>query len=119
MSRFLEFRDLIKKFRRGAGIDAETASSQVFHDCILHIKTVRATQCEDSMVQDFNKLVQQEGFKNRTAMVKTGCIKGLAYGLEMGLYAFAFWWTAKVMEGGDNFQDCTQAMMCIILGLMP
>jgi len=119
IAKYLEFRDMLAKFRRGKSANAETASAQVFHDCIVHMKTVRATQCEDKMMEEFLELVQQEGFTNRRGRLQTGLIKGTAYALELGLFAFAFWWSAKVMDEGASFADCTQAMMCIILGLMP
>jgi len=119
IAKYIEFRDMLAKFKRGKSAQAETASAQIFHDCVVHLKTVRATQCEDKMMQEFLELVQQEGFTNRWGRIQTGIIKGIAYALELWLFSFAFWWSAKVMDGGEPFEDCMQAMMCIILGLMP
>eukprot|EP00418_Pyrodinium_bahamense_P094745 CAMPEP_0179025480 /NCGR_PEP_ID=MMETSP0796-20121207/8008_1 /TAXON_ID=73915 /ORGANISM="Pyrodinium bahamense, Strain pbaha01" /LENGTH=1260 /DNA_ID=CAMNT_0020721505 /DNA_START=45 /DNA_END=3825 /DNA_ORIENTATION=- len=119
VGKYLEFKDLLKKFQRGGGTSAETASAEVFHDSISFLKTVRAMQCEQQKVREFEELTAQEGFKNYLSMLRTGLIKAAANALEFGVFAFAFWYSTRAIARGAPFQDCMSAQMVIILGLMP
>jgi len=119
VSMYLEFRAMIKKFVRGKDAHSESASAQIFHDCTSHLKTVRATQCEDAMMKEFTELVALEGFKGRKELIVVALIKGVAYSFELCHYAFAFWMAAKLMDSGEKFDECMQAMMTIIIGLTP
>merc|ERR1719424_783428 len=97
---------------------AYSQAGQLSAEAILSIRTVRALQAEDDIVDVYTKILDEPFKKEIAKLPKQAVFFGVAMGMMMGPYVIGFGYGPYlVADQGVTMEDMFKAMLCIMMAI--